>query len=676
MTSQRTSVAPDWRKLAAALLAALSSLLAGLSIAPAQTAKIDFGEPAPDWLRESESYAFTYAAGNWDVLAQSKVKFITHCPVNRDFFTRCHALGIHCLPYVTFYQGFATETYEGVNLKDSPQLIEVDAKGNLKRTSFWESEDAKNMYMICPNVLEYQNAMVAWVEKIMDLGADGVFVDNISRRAPCYGPKFGKHKHLYEDQNHAFAMLLDRVRKVIKRHKPDGALLVNSASPLQTPAEYWKYIDADMLESYICTWVSKDRWFDWKTHWHEQGVKLQPYLAAGKQVQALSYLGHTPYGIKEDAFFCYATARLAGFVWNGGVPISQPDVAPLYRLRLGKPLSAEVEENGVYWRPFEVGLVAVNPDREKEGSITVRPPIPAKRFFDFFSADVEHWTPYGHGYAVDTVVKHGSGHAVRCVNEPPVAGAHPTKGRSGARRGTAPQPVAEEAGLIQSVTLDQKEPLPVVASGWSKAQDVSGMPDCDYALYLDILYQDGTPLYGQAAPFACGTHSWQRASVAVRPAKPIKSLTYNVLFRHKTGRVWFDDLSLKVLGKPPREMLVNGGFEEISSSGRLLDTDTSDKLVVPAYSGRVFLYAPHTDNELTKVGTAVDSRHAATVGRCALPRRWFRLLDSCRPLGHRIRARSGVRPFYHCLRSPWQAHSRGDRPGAGRHGDARRLWHG
>jgi hypothetical protein len=86
-----------------------------------------------------------------------------------------------------------------------------------------------------------------------------------------------------------------------------------------------------------CTWVSTERWFDWKTQWHEQGIRLRPYLEAGKQVQALSYLGHTPYGVKEDAYFCYATARLAGFVWNGGVPLSHPDVAPLYRLRLGKP---------------------------------------------------------------------------------------------------------------------------------------------------------------------------------------------------------------------------------------------------------------------------------------------------------------------------------------------------
>jgi hypothetical protein len=552
--------------------------------AAAQTAaKIDFGEPGPKWLRESESYAIGYNPGEWDALAQSKVKFITHCPVNREFFARCHALGIRCFPYVTFYQGYASQTCQDVNLKDHPEFIEVDAQGRLTRTGFWESEDAKNMYTTCPNVAEYQDAMLAWVERILKLGGDGVFVDNISTRGPCYGPKFGKHKHLYDDQNHAFAMLLKRTRELIKRYQPDGALIVNSASPLHIPAEYWKYIDADMLESYICTWVSKERWFDWRKHWHEQGVKLRPYLDAGKQVQALSYLGHTPYGVKEDGYFCYATARLAGFVWNGGVPLSNPDVAPLYRLRLGKPLGDEREDGGVWWRAFEAGLVAVNPDRNKDGFIPIRPPIPTTRFFDFFGDGAEHWSRYGAGgYAVDPVAKHGGSRAVRCSNAE----------------------ASGESGLTQGVELNQEKPVPIVVTGWSKAQKVSGQPDGNYALYLDIVYRDGTPLHGQIAPFACGTHDWQQSSVTVKPAKPIKSLTYNVLFRYKSGTVWFDDVSLKVLDDPrsPREVLRNGGFEEEGKGGRLVDFTATRKLPVPAYSGRVFLYASAGGDELTKPG--------------------------------------------------------------------------
>jgi hypothetical protein len=74
-------------------IAALAAVLTAPAVA--QTApKIDFGEPAPQWLRESESYAMGGSPDDWDALAESKVKFITHCPVNREFFARCHALGI------------------------------------------------------------------------------------------------------------------------------------------------------------------------------------------------------------------------------------------------------------------------------------------------------------------------------------------------------------------------------------------------------------------------------------------------------------------------------------------------------------------------------------------------------------------------------------------------------
>jgi len=346
--------------------------------------QLDIGESAPDWLADSETYAFGVKADDWGALAQSKVAFITHCPVSRNYFERAHALGIRCFPYVTFYQGFANQSYEDVNLKDHPEFIEVDAEGGLKRTGFWDSEDAKNMYTTCPNVQAYQDAMVAWVRKIMELGADGVFVDNLGSRVECFGPKFGRHQHICDDQNHAFALLLKRVREVIREYKPDGAVLGNSASPTTLPKEFWKYLDAEMLESYICTWVSTERWMDWSGHWNKAGKDLQPYVLAGKQIQALSYLGHTPYGVREDAFFCYASARLAGFVWNGGVPISNPEVADLHRLRLGRPRTAELEDSGVHYRVFENGFVAVNPDKEKPATITLDAAVPGKTLRDCF----------------------------------------------------------------------------------------------------------------------------------------------------------------------------------------------------------------------------------------------------------------------------------------------------
>jgi hypothetical protein len=489
----------------------------------AVAAAADLGESAPDWLMDSETYAIGYDPAGWDALAASKVAFVTHCPVNREFFERAHALGIRCFPYVTLYQGFASQTYEGLNLKDHPEFIEVNADGDLVRSGFWESEDAKNMYTTCPNVQGYQDAMVEWVRKIVELGADGVFVDNLAHRQPCEGPRFGKHQHLYDDQDHAFAMLLKRVREVVKQYKPDGAVLGNSAAPLGLPREFWKYLDAEMMESYICTWVSKERWFDWRDHWHKSSVDVQPFVKAGKQIQCLSYLGHTPYGIREDGFFCYASARLAGLVWNGGTALSNPETAILYQIRLGKPLADEQEENGVYYRVFERGFVAVNADKEKKGQITVQPPIPTTKLVDIAGGAAKYWASGARSNDwLDLTTTHSGTRSVKIVNAAP-----------------------DESIVSQTVTLDQQEPTPILASGWSKAQDASGDPDGNYSVYLDIAYNDGTNLFGQIAPFTGGTHDWEYREVPVKPEKPIKSLTVNVIFRYRTGTVWFDDISLR-----------------------------------------------------------------------------------------------------------------------------------
>ncbi len=542
------------------------------------------GESAPDWLVQSETYAFGSSVNDWESLASSKVAFVTHCPIHREYFARVHALGIRAFPYVTFYQGFATQTYEGINLKDHPEFIEIDAQGNLKRTGFWESEDAKNMYTTCPAVPEYQDAMVAWVHKIMDLGADGVFVDNLSSRVPCFGVKHGKHKHLSDNANQAFAMLLKRVREVVKEHKPDGAVLGNSASPLSLPKEFWPYLDAEMLESYICTWVSKDRWFDWHKHWHDQGLKLQPYMVAGKQIQALSYVGHTSYGIREDAFFCYATARLAGFVWNGGRPLSDPETAVLYRVRLGPPLGGEQQENGLYYRLFERGFVVVNPDKTKEGTLTIGRGFPTTQLYDMFGSAPQQWGAYGKGGGHLDGSSPRSG--VRCVRCRDVAG-------------------ADQSGFVQGVTLNQTKPVPLEVGGWSRAEGVSGDPDSDYSVYVDVVYGDGTFLFGQVAKFSCGTHDWKHRSVTIRPEKPIRSLSLYVLLRGHTGTVWFDDISLKEVsgGLTGPELLVNGGFEEVTAQGRLVDVGaTNRRLTIPAYSGRVFLFGSGGGDDLSVRG--------------------------------------------------------------------------
>ena len=68
---------------------------------------------------------------------------------------------------------------------------------------------------------------------------------------------------------------------------------------------------------------------------------------------------------------------------------------------------------------------------------------------------------------------------------------------------------------------------------------MTGSPDANYSLYLDLVYADGTPLWGQTAPFAIGTHDWQRRQVVVLPEKPVKTLAIHLLLRGHGGKACF-----------------------------------------------------------------------------------------------------------------------------------------
>ena len=106
-------------------------------------------------------------------------------------------------------------------------------------------------------------------------------------------------------------------------------------------------------------------------------------------------------------------------------------------------------------------------------------------------------------------------------------------------------------GVSQSVELNQTKPEPIVAVAWSKAESVGGGRNADYSLYLDLVYTDGTPLWGQISPFNVGTHDWERRQVLVFPEKPVKSLSFHMLLRRHSGKAWFRAPELRVV-KPPQ----------------------------------------------------------------------------------------------------------------------------
>ena len=88
-----------------------------------------------------------------------------------------------------------------------------------------------------------------------------------------------------------------------------------------------------------------------------------------------------------------------------------------------------------------------------------------------------------------------------------------------------------QRGVSQTITLNQKTPVPIVATAFSKAENVTGGRDNNYALYLDLIYKDDTPLWGQTAQFDVGTHQWEKREVIIFPEKPVKTVSFHMLLR-------------------------------------------------------------------------------------------------------------------------------------------------
>jgi len=124
------------------------------------------------------------------------------------------------------------------------------------------------------------------VKGIMEMGFDGLFIDNVHPEAECYGPEHGKHGHLNPDKNNAdtYKMLLSQIRPLVKSYGQDKAVVLNSGGVRK---EYFPDGDALMWESYI--FGSAERRHDWNRI-KQAAEELKPYIESGKALLALSYL--------------------------------------------------------------------------------------------------------------------------------------------------------------------------------------------------------------------------------------------------------------------------------------------------------------------------------------------------------------------------------------------------
>jgi len=389
-------------------------------------------EPAPEWLRDSDmithnhsvwkNYKFTlkdtlmtrivrvragnspvqitehYPVETVDGIDGSDIKgvpLISHVPHSQKAFEEAHKQGFRVIPYVHFMCIHSFYADQDVFLFQHPEILLKDKDGKWVHTPMDGSERLYR-FLTCANSPAYWNLSLAYIKKLMDWGADGVFIDNVGLRKPCFGTDFNvpenssrknpefenyTHEHLFPDASHDYAWdrMLQAIRLLVKSYGQDKIIIINSG--IGTP--FQKNGDCCMWESFIYSWAWEGRRHSWSDV-KKRAQDNEWFLNAGRKITALSFLDPSRKEAKEDAFWAFSAAKLADFIWWASLNGTGAEI--LYQAHLGKTLGPLVEKNGIAFRIYENGVIVLNDnDTDQSVEITVPANLKIRNLKDLFN---------------------------------------------------------------------------------------------------------------------------------------------------------------------------------------------------------------------------------------------------------------------------------------------------
>ncbi len=319
------------------------------------------------------------------------VALISHVPVSQTAFRQAHEQGFRVIPYVHFTDIHSFYADQDIFLFQHPEVLLKDAEGKWVHIPM-DGSDRVYRLLICANNPRYCELSLAYLKKIMEWGADGLFIDNVGNRKECYAnkssktvnPEFGPyvHEHLYPDDTHnyAFGRFLDSVHKLVKSYGDEKIVVLNSG--IET--EFQKYGDCCMWESFIYSWAWEGRR---KEHsWtiiKERARNNEWYLKSGRRITALSTLNSSRTEVKDDAFWAFCAARLVDFIWWGS--LKNTGAEQLYQTHLGNGLQPLQETDQLAFRTFENGVLVLNDSsQDKNKAITLPGEFKHKQLLDLY----------------------------------------------------------------------------------------------------------------------------------------------------------------------------------------------------------------------------------------------------------------------------------------------------
>lgn len=325
---------------------------------------------------------------------------LTHTPPEKRWNDELHKRGIKAMPYLTLNYQYIGSDIAGWDAETTPDCIIIDQLGRNQLHQNYLRNDGKLIYEICPNTKKARDIYLKKAEERIKSGADGLFLDNASPARKCWGPDFGRHKHIHagekipqadfhtgfcypksaksnmleipigdSEQTYATAMLIKEIRGLVKSFGEEKALMINGGDGSCTPELFFEQVDSVMNEMFIYATYrdyniavpthldfQEHNIFDWMSvlEWQEQFAKK------GVRMNCLSaYSVHDP-NRKQHSIFAFCTAKLWDALYYTGNDVELD--AWMREIRLGEPLLPTPGSWGaVLFREYDNGLVVVNP---------------------------------------------------------------------------------------------------------------------------------------------------------------------------------------------------------------------------------------------------------------------------------------------------------------------------
>jgi hypothetical protein len=313
-------------------------------------------------MKKKHEQVLSVIDGTFDGTDIKGVSLISHVPVSQAAFRQAHEQGFRVVPYVHFTDIHSFYADQDIFLFQHPEVLLKDKDGKCVHIPM-DGTDRVFRLLVCTNNPSYVKLSTAYVKKIMDWGADGVFIDNTNRRRECLAdkltktinPEFGSyvHEHIYPDatHNYAFTRFLESIRALVKSYGTEKVVVLNSG----IGEEFQKHGDVCMWESFI--FGGGERRHSW-TNIKERAKTNEWYYKAGRRITALSSLGRGREEVREDAYWAFCAARLVDFIWWSS--LKGTGAEQLYQVHLGKDLQPIQETDQVAFRTYENGVLVLN----------------------------------------------------------------------------------------------------------------------------------------------------------------------------------------------------------------------------------------------------------------------------------------------------------------------------